>query len=561
MAGLVRAGGWNRLVVTLRAVGEPFRGIVLASFGREPVAGTLAIPANGSVRWEEAVRLAPLATAGELRLEEEGRFEVPFLSTAAREDVTLLVLARERGIMAFLADRPCADWMEPHRPGRFVLAETATARRLPTTWMGWSAVDVFVWSAAVEPIAWTEAHQRAFARWLFGGGTLILLADERALRPAPLAVEPYLPVTPKEWETLELAGSRRRGLYGTLRENARVLTSAEERVVAAVRDVGLGRVFFVGISPDETLWRRILGAVRLSPWRLWEVRSEAQRNRLTDRLTMSSGGVRFPSRARALALYGLALLLALGGLSLAARRLPWTATLFLAGGVVGGFLGWNLYRTRTQSPSLREWGVLRVFPELGEGCWRGALSLEAMAARSVRVLFSSAPYLASLDAEANGTRRADELLDALPSAVRPRHWEGQAFLPFTGALRAERLPDGSLRLLNRTLLAFERLALVEGEKVAFFERLLPGAEVKASPERFDSRRRFWNAFSLPTPLFAYWAREGLLDTLMPDGIPYGVGWARGLTVFGRTSSRNSENVLLVVSPVEITAAEAVGRGE
>lgn len=553
VAGLVRPGGWNRFVVTLRAVGEAFRGSVFVSFGREPVARTFTIPANGSVRWEEAIRLAPFVATGEVRLQGGLRFEVPFVSTVAQEDVGVLVFARKRGTLAFLADRPCADWMGPDRSGRFILAETATVRHLPTTWIGWNVVDVFVWNAGVESVSWTEAHQRAFVRWLFGGGTLIVVADEGAFRPVPLAVEPYLPVTPQKWETRE--GSRIRGLYGTLRENARVLSSDGDRVWVAMRDVGLGRVFFVGIAPDEALWRRIWGAVRFSSWRLGEVRSEAQRNRLIDRLAMPSGGVRFPSRARELLAYGGAFLIVLGGLSVVARRLPLTATIFLVGGVVGGFFVGNLYRMRTQFPVLREWGVLRVFPELGEGYWRGALSLDPIAARSVRVLFSSTPYLGSLDADANGVRFPDELDDILPSPIRSRHWEGGAFLPFTGAFQAEKEPDGSFRLFNRTVLEFERFALVGGGEAAFFEPLLPGTEVTAPAERFDSRRRFWNAFSLPTPLFAYWAREGFLDTLMSGEVVYGVGWVRGLSVFGRASVPNAGSVLLVLVPVDIKARE------
>jgi hypothetical protein len=573
VARLVRAGVWNRFSVTIRSEGAPFKGIAFASFGDETIARAVTIPANGSLRWEDAVRLSPLASAGEIRLrsdDEEERFEIPVTATTSEDDVAMLALARERGTIAFIADRSCADWMDSEKApkGRFVVADTGTVRQLPSTWMGWNAVDVLVWNASAESLSWTEPQRRAFERWLFTGGTVVVVADERAATSLPTVVGPYLPVIPRRWETFALpayvgATTRVRALIGSLRDDARSLLTVENRVLVAMRDVGLGRAFTVGVPSATTevregLWRIVCRAMRVSPLRTWEPRSTNERERLVDRLTVPHGAtIRFPPRARVAALVGIALLVVLILLSVVARYLPLWATVFIVVGVLSTGLLSTAFRARTRLSPLREWGVLRVFPELGDGYWQGALTLDATSARSVRVLFSSSPYLDSLDSDANGVQyvgdAGGELRDATPSVAGPRHWSGRAFLPFTGILTAQLLPDGSVRLANRTTLDYERIGLVRGDETAFVDGLAAGTSADAQWERFDSRRRLWNAFSLPTPLFAYWGRENRLDALISDGSPYAVGWARNVSVLGVEGIESAGNVLLLVVPVDIKA--------
>ncbi len=597
VAGLLRAGDWARFKLTMTADADGFEGTVSCDLGQGQIRRPLSMPPFGVETWEAAAVVSPFAVEGTVRWtdgngrESEAQFDVA--PSVADGDVAVLALTTDRGLLTRIVEQPVADWLPAakHLSGRFVVRETGSVRSLPRDWVGWSGVDIVVWSG-VDPHArtWTPARRQALLRWIAHGGTLICADDGVMEGWKSSFIGPFVPYDPQQ-RVIEPFGPKRtslpvyagRNLGGSARSLVRAGSGAGPTAVAVWRQsdpCDLGAVIWVGVPfralarhyLEDDIWREILRSVDPSPLRSLELATPGQHERLLTRLDRVDGeGV--SERTRRIAAGAIVWLAAVALLAfLVARRRLRTAWLVLVIAAMVAAAVPVLLRDRKPSAATREAGVIRVLPGLGEAYWHGIVSVPPMAETSVSVPFWTDPHVMPLTrpsgsawlAHPDDADVAGELVEVRPDPYRWRHWQGIALVPFAGQLRLgdqHRDSANAYRVVNNTAWTFERAAVLAGTRAGFVDDVRAG-DVTAVPMLESPRRRsFWSELGVPAPVYGYWSREGLLDALVDESGTYFLGWLRGVSVVSPKESASPDDLLLVIAPVDIKGWWYTGRAD
>ncbi len=585
VVGLLRAGGVARFAVTLHADGQGAVGSLSAGAAHGSVARAVDVPPLGELRWEGAVHVPALASDVDIAFTpnagSEAKYPLTVTPTVAHRDIGLLAVTSRRGTLSAVDRRPASDWLADGsgRTGDIVGAETASPSALPRSWLGWSGVDILVWTG-IDPRALSldEARREALLQWVARGGLLVCAHDGlmdgwSGQGWSESFVGPVLPTDPTTQREITLWDEPVRALTGERRPDADVILEDGGVEVVTARRLGLGRVIYVAVSPralspqsEARLWRVMLRAA--TPGSVVAPPATAKgRERLLTRLEAgSASGPRVPIRTRRLMVASglwLCVVLVLGVWHTLARpRFGW---IVVALAVAGACAVPIVLRSRTQYVAPRELGVLRMFPEIGAGYWYGVVSVPAMEERDLRAEFSADVHFLSLEDRNRTTTwmpafghtfggasgpTGGELRDMNPHASRRTYWHAQAFLPSYG--RVSQDEDGAVA--NHTELAFRGGVIVHGNRGAAVGPLEPGGRASYELEEIVRRQRFWSRLAIPEAAFSYWAREGVLDALTQGDRPMFVGWATGVVSLGTQQRPSPDSVLLVIAPLDTTAS-------
>ncbi|MDA1192334.1 MAG: hypothetical protein O3A46_11710 [Candidatus Poribacteria bacterium] len=545
VAGLVRAGGWTRFAATISTDDAPIRGRATFTFGENVVAQEIDLPPYGRYRWEGVAAASPLSVEGVARIESkdgEHSLTVPFAPTLSGADSGVLGLTTERGAFAILQDRPLSEWLtaDPDSTedvsGGWALRETSSVASLPTTWLGWSGVDLVAWHG-VDPrsSAWTDARKTALLTWLHSGGSLVLFADNAPNFWDESFLSPFLPDRPDE-------------------------------TCVHTRQVGLGRTTVIDgspfqLSPDDErdVWRRALASFSpsgMSKWTTTNARAKDQLLARLDSVAAREPGLSVKTRRlaeSALVWFVVALIAAVAVIALRGR-VGW---IVIAGVVIGVSAAPLTLRSRTSTTHAVEHGVLRVFPDTRNAIWMGVLSIPPTEERAVNIPFSlpiqTEPFTTAHDGILVKASGYDRLENVDPNATQPTFWSGVVSVPFAGTVRLTRGENGdSFNLTNETELRFERAGILYGDSVGYVEHVERGAPQVVEMRTVSRRRLFWSNLDAPAPVYAFWSREGYLDALVTDDRPHFVGWTTNVSVVGERRAASEANRLLVIVPLDIT---------
>ena len=573
VAGLLRVGGRARFAVTMRTDGAGAEGALSCSAGSGRVERAVDIPPLGNLRWEASIHVPPLAAVAVVEfVSADGRvttFPLPISPTISSGDVGILAVTDRRGTLATVDRRPAGEWLAKENPrtGDVIVAETASLIGLPRAWAGWTGVDIVVWTGIDPRSSSLAVEQRdALLQWVARGGSLVCLHDGLMEGWADSFLGPYLPTSPTMSGEAALWGEAARALTGRRRPDATAVLTADGVDIVTARRLGLGRVVYVATPPraltpegEAKLWRVALAAGGPPVRNIPLPTTSKSRERLLTRLEAGSqGGPRVPLKTRRLVVASgiwLVVVIALGVWH--ARFRPRFGWVVVALAVAAACAVPVALRSRTQSVTPRELGILRMFPEIAAGYWYGVVSVPAMEERDLRAKFSADIHILPL-VEANqpvtwapeASGLGGELRDMSPDPSRRTYWHAQAFLPSYG--RVSRDTEGVVT--NHTTLSFRGGLIVHGDEGATVGAMRPGESAAYDFVEIVKRQRFWSRLDIPEAAFAYWAREGALDALTDADGPMFLGWTEGVVSLGTQDRPSPENVLLVIAPLDTKAA-------
>ncbi len=576
VVGLLRAGGSARFAVTLQADGRGATGQVAIGAGHGRVARVVDVPPLGALRWEGAIHVPLLA--GEAAVEfvpDTGPVATHSLtvSPTVAPGVGVLAVTARRGTLSAVDRRPVSDWLAENsgRTGDIVGAETASPSALPRSWLGWSGVDILIWTG-IDPRSPSLSGERrkALLEWVARGGSFVCVHDGLMDAWTGSFVGPLLPTAPTTRRETTLWDEPVSALTGVRRPDADVALADSGIDIVTSRRLGLGRVVYVATPPralspqaEARLWRVILGVATPGPLPAPPATAKSRERLLTRLEAGAKSGPRVPIGTRRLIVASgiwLGVIVVLGVWhSLMRPRFGWIVVALAVGGACAVPIA---LRSRTQHVAPRELGVLRMFPEIGAGYWYGVVSVPAMEERDLRAEFSADVHVAPLEDRnraATWTQTANrpggELRDMSPDPSRRTYWHAQAFLPSYG--RVSRDDEGGVT--NHTELTFHAGLIVDGDRGASIGRLAPGDATSYELEQIVRRQRFWSQLDIPEAAFSYWAREGVLDALTAGSGPMFVGWATGAVSLGTQQRPSPRNVLLVIAPLDTTASTDTAR--
>ena len=268
VGGRYAVGGWMAIAVTLVNDGEPTQGDLAAATEEGAVQRFVEMPAGA----RKVVMLYVKPEAFQRRITVQYREP----NGTVEAVVEVRVLEQSSNQVAIVGDgggtlRPqltTADGLGLPAP------LTMTVADVPERSEPINGLSAIVW--ADDSSALTEAQRRAMARWVAGGGQLLIvggpdwqartagfadllplddLAAVDAVAHASLAAWSGAEAPPEDTATIST---------GTLREGARALVRAEDdTILASMRAIGAGRVILLGTDLATDAYRGWEGSPRL----------------------------------------------------------------------------------------------------------------------------------------------------------------------------------------------------------------------------------------------------------------------------------------------------------
>ena len=278
LQGHARAGSWAAIEVRLKNDGPAIRGELRMDGGSQSnarFAMAVDLPTNSDKTY--VLHAQPPAFGRNVKVDMVQNEQVV-------DSVTVAYLVHEATqlVVGVLAERPAplvAQIRLPNGPtGAAPVIVPLTLSDLPTRAEGWGVLDRLVWQD-VDSNQLSTDQLDALRRWLAAGGRLVIVGGSAGigtLSAFPDDILPYRPtatldVDPTSLQSLlgqlPVGASGLPAMAGTL-GGGRALARSGDRVIAADRAYGSGRVTLIGIDPTvrwlgestsvDPMWRSFL---------------------------------------------------------------------------------------------------------------------------------------------------------------------------------------------------------------------------------------------------------------------------------------------------------------
>ena len=278
LQGHARAGSWAAIEVRLKNDGPAIRGELRMDGGSQSNARfAMAVDLPTSSDKTYVLHAQPPAFGRNVKVDMVQNEQVV-------DSVTVAYLVHEATqlVVGVLAERPAplvAQIRLPNGPtGAAPVIVPLTLSDLPTRAEGWGVLDRLVWQD-VDSNQLSTDQLDALRRWLAAGGRLVIVGGSAGigtLSAFPDDILPYRPtatldVDPTSLQSLlgqlPVGASGLPAMAGTL-GGGRALARSGDRVIAADRAYGSGRVTLIGIDPTvrwlgestsvDPMWRSFL---------------------------------------------------------------------------------------------------------------------------------------------------------------------------------------------------------------------------------------------------------------------------------------------------------------
>jgi hypothetical protein len=278
LQGHARAGSWAAIEVDLKNDGPAITGELRMDGGDQSNARyAMAVSLPTGSHQTYVLHAQPPAFARAVKVELVAGDQV-----IDSVSVAYLVHDATQLVIGVLAERPgplVAQIRLPSSPtGAVPAIVTMTLADLPARAEGWAVLDRLVWQD-VDSNQLSAEQLDALRRWLAAGGRLVIVGGSAGigtLSAFPDDILPYRPTATVDVSPLSLrallgplpAGATELPAMGGALARGRALATSGDRVVAADRAYGSGRVTLLGFDPTtkwlseaatvDPLWRSVL---------------------------------------------------------------------------------------------------------------------------------------------------------------------------------------------------------------------------------------------------------------------------------------------------------------
>jgi hypothetical protein len=278
LQGHARVGSWAAVEVDLANDGPPIVGELQMDGGSQSNARyAMAVDLPTGSRQTYVLHVQPPAFGRALKVDLVANGSVVESATVA-----YLVHDANQLVVGVIAERPAGIVSELALPanaaGVTPAIVTLGVGDLPERAAGWSTLDRLIWQD-VDSNQLSSAQLEAMREWIAAGGRLVIVGGTAGIGTLSAFPDDLLPYRPTA--TLDVDPSRLTSLLGPVPDGAaelvamsgdpgtgRALASSGDRVVAADRPFGSGRVTILGFDPTtkwlaeskavDQLWRGLL---------------------------------------------------------------------------------------------------------------------------------------------------------------------------------------------------------------------------------------------------------------------------------------------------------------